>query len=260
MIRRRLMAPVAIVVAVLAGGVVGAVLGVPALSGAQESTTTQPASPHDGAFGRLHAGGGFAAAAKALGLTTDELLGKLADGKTTIADVAKQQNVDINTVIDAMAAADRQRIEDMVNNPLPKFGDRHGPGPDMHKGPAFGRPMALDAAAKALGMSQDALINELRGGKTIAQIAKEKSVDVDTVISAMVTSANARIDQAQTNGRLTTEQATAAKAKVKAFISEFVNNGMPQRPADGPMRGFGHGGLRGPRGGVGIPPLDTPPA
>ena len=121
MFRRRVIAPLAVVVAVLAGGVVGAVLGVPALSGAQESTTTQPATspagPHEG-----RGGGELAAAAKALDLTTQQLLDKLSDGKTTIADVAEQQHVDINTVIDAMAAADRQRIEDIVNNPLPKFG------------------------------------------------------------------------------------------------------------------------------------------
>jgi hypothetical protein len=260
MIRRRVLAPFAIVVAVLAGGIVGAVLGVPALSGAQESTTTQPGNPPDGPFAKMHAGGDFAAAAKALDLTTEQLLEKLSDGKTTIADIAKQQNVDINTVIDAMASADRQRIEDMVNNPLPKFGDRHGPGPGMRKGFAFGGPMALDSAAKALGMSQDALITELRGGKTIAQVAKEKSVAVDTVISAMVASANARIDRAQANGLLTKERADAAKSKVKALITEFVNEGMPKPPAGWPMGGFGHGGPRGLRDGLGIPRLDDPSA
>ena len=63
------------------------------------------------------------AAAKALNLTTQQLTEKLSDGKTTIADVAKQQNVDVNTVIDAMAAADKARIGDIVNKPWPKFGD-----------------------------------------------------------------------------------------------------------------------------------------
>jgi hypothetical protein len=257
MIRRTVLAPLAIVVAVVAGGVVGAVLGVPALSGAQESTTL-PATAPDKAHAR--GGGEIAAAAKALDLTTRQLLDKLSDGTTTIADVAKQQHVDINTVIDAMAAADRQRIEDIVNNPLPKFGDEHGPGPGMRKGFAFGGPMALDSAAKALGMSRDALITELREGKTIAQVAKDKSVAVDTVIGAMVDTANARIDQAQTNGHFTKAQAEAAKAKVKSLITQFVNEGMPRPPAGWPRDGFGHGGPRGLRGGDGNPRLDLPSA
>ena len=71
--------------------------------------------------------------AKALNLSTDELLEKLSDGKTTIADVAKQQNVDVQTVIDAMAAAAKSDINDMVNNPLPVRLDF----PDGLKGPGI---------------------------------------------------------------------------------------------------------------------------
>jgi hypothetical protein len=258
MIRPRLVAPLAIVAAVVVGGVVGAILGVPGLSGAQEPTTAQPAVAPSWPHAGWRAGGELAAAAKALDLTTAQLLDKLSDGKTTIADIAKEQNVDVNTVIDAMAAADRQRIEDMVNNPLPKFGGRFGP--HMRKGLAFGGAMALDSAAKALGMTPRELMTELMNGKTIAQVAKDKSVDVDTVISAMVASANARIDQAQANRRLTKEQADTAKSKVKALITEFVNKGMPKPPAGWRLGGFGHGGPRGLRDGVGIPPLDIPAA
>ena len=50
------------------------------------------------------------AAAKALNLSTEDLLEKLSDGKTTIADVAKQQHVDLQTVIDAMEAVAKHDI------------------------------------------------------------------------------------------------------------------------------------------------------
>ena len=113
------------------------------------------------------------AAAKALHLTTQQLLTKLSDGKTTIADVAKQQKVDINTVITAMTNADHTRIGDIVNKPWPKFGGG-GPGrfggaatpggpavrPGFGLGGAFGRlgAIALDPVAKALGVSPACLL------------------------------------------------------------------------------------------------------
>ena len=105
----------------------------------------------------------FDAAAKALNLTTEQLRDKLSDGKTTIADVAKQQNVDINTVINAMTTPTRQRIGDIVNKPWPEAGPSAVPG----CGPAATalvrrwslRRLAatLDAVAKALGHHADEL-------------------------------------------------------------------------------------------------------
>lgn len=56
---------------------------------------------------------------------------------------------------------------------------RHGPG--------------LAAAAKAIGISVDALRTELEAGKTIAEVAHAHGVDVNTVIDAMVKEATANI-------------------------------------------------------------------
>ena len=67
---------------------------------------------------------------------------------------------------------------------------------------------ALEAAAGALGISVKDLARELKGGKTIAEVAKEKGVDVNTVIDAMVAKAVA-------NGR--------DEAKAKDAITKFVN-------------------------------------
>jgi hypothetical protein len=255
MIGRRIAISLTVVAAVAAGGVLGAVLGVPALSGASETTTSQAPST---AGPNLKGGSRnteFDAAAKALGLTTEQLRTKLSDGKTTIADVAKQQHVDINKVIDAMVGSDRQRIEKIVNNPWPG----PGPGPGMKGGAAFGPrmgfglggPMALDAAAKALGLTTQELATQLQNGSTIAQIAKTKHVDVNKVIDAMSAEVNARIDQAQTNGRISKTQADAMKTKTKEAITRMVNNGMPSFP---------FGGRNGHRGGMGMPLPNTQPA
>ena len=255
MIPRRVLVSCSVVVAaVVVGGLVGAIVGVPALSGASEgtSTTTLPVKDHP------HEGGDeIAAAAAALGLTPQQLLDKLSDGKTTIADVAAQQHVDINKGIDAMANADRDRIKKIVNSPWPPFGVGHGKaGFAPHFGPrmgfGLGGPMALDAAAKALGMTTQDLVTQLRNGSTIAQIAKNKNVDVNNVINAMTAEVNKKIDHAQANGRITQTEANNAKAKVKDAITNIVNNGLAKGPM---MGGWGKsGGFHAHFGGMPLGP------
>ena len=263
----------AAIVAVAAGGVGGALIGVPALSGAQQfpvrATVNAAAGPADAAPpGRpMHAPVLLDAAAKALHLTTQQLREKLSDGKTTIADVAKQQHVDVNAVIDAMASADKDRIGDIVNRPWPRFGPGFNPADGAAGGPPgmhgrFGRlrALALGPVAKALGVSTDELRTELGKGRTIAQIAKSKNVDVNTVIDSLVGDASKRIDQAVTNGRLTQAQADKLKAALKTRIADVVDNGFPKLPAPGR---FGFPGRRGwggpmPRPGFGSTTTQPP--
>ena len=251
--QRRLVTGIAVVTAVAAGGVGGALIGVPALSGAQPfSTSATSTAASDGTKPTGHVRGESAlldAAAKALNLTTQQLSDKLSDGKTTIADVAKQQNVDVNKVIDAIASADRSRISDIVNKPWPKFGA--GPEGARHGGMRFGLGAGLDAVAKALGISTDDLKADLAKGQTIAQIAKSKNVDVNKVIDALVADASARIDQAQKDGHLTPAQADKAKTDLKTRITDLVNNGFPKPPAGGPFGFPGREGHHGPWSGFG---------
>jgi DNA-directed RNA polymerase specialized sigma subunit len=206
-----------------------------------------PGSANSNAPKVRHAFPAFDAAAKALNLTTEQLREKLSDHKTTIADVAKQQNVDINTVIDAMTQADRDRIEDMVNKPWPAR-DRgpggpgaFGPGGGKHGGMGFGIlgrfGAGFDDLAGALNTTTDQLKTDLRDGKTIKEIAEANNVDVNTVINKIVDAANKRIDEAVSNGKLTKEQGDKIKSEVKEHVTEFVNNGLPNFPRFGPRGG-----------------------
>src|SRR5262245_30892407 len=104
---RRMIAAGVVAGAVAVGGVAGALVGIPGLSGATTSSdasgssgssgssgpsgsTPSSEAPYDGGhfpgFFGMHKGddGVLAAAAKALNLSTEELLQKLSDGKTTI--------------------------------------------------------------------------------------------------------------------------------------------------------------------------------
>ncbi len=257
--RSRLVAGIAVAAAVGVGGVGGALIGVPGLSGASQFpksavpiASTDPATAN--AKGTLPGRGSplIDAAAKALNLTTEQLLTKLSDGTTTIADVAKQQNVDINTVIAAMTNADKARIGDIVNKPWPKFGD-HGPAIGGPAGPGFGvgrfgLGVTLDPLAKALGISTADLKADLAKGQSIADIAKAKNVDINKVIDQLVADATARIDKAVTDKHLTQAQADKIKAGLKTEITDLVNNGFPKRPMGGlGFAGRGRGRDHGPR-------------
>src|SRR3954447_26598046 len=62
-----------------------------------------------------------------------------------------------------------------------------GEGHGRHLGHGGG--VDLETAATALGITPDELRTELEAGKTIAQVAGEKGVDVQTVIDALVADA-----------------------------------------------------------------------
>jgi len=101
-------------------------------------------------------------------------------------------------------------------------------GGDCHRGPG------LQATAAALNMSVNDLRTQLKGGKTIAAVAKEKGVDVQKVIDAMVADATPRIDQAVNDGKLTAEQAAQRKQNLVEKITRGVNEGRPKRAAGPP--------------------------
>lgn len=118
--KRNLIGAAAFSVALAGGGVAGAMLGTPGVSGAQDGTTStteqsaatpdaaRPRPPHPGA--RLE----LKAAADALGITPAELLTELKAGKS-IADVASEKNVDLSKVTDAMVADGTAKLQEMID-------------------------------------------------------------------------------------------------------------------------------------------------
>ena len=236
---KKLIGAIAFSAALAGGGIAGALLGTPSISGAQtpsssssdSSTATDAARP-----ARVVKGGPqLDAAASALGITADELRTELESGKT-IAQVASEKGVDVNTVIDAMVSAAqtdlRTRITDFVNNGRPAKGPG-GPGGPGHEGRGFRGGPHLDAAATALGITADELRTELQSGKTIAQVASDKGVDVQTVIDAVTADEIAEIDQRLADGRITQAQADEMKANAAQHAADIVNG---VHPPKGPGR------------------------
>lgn len=99
-------------------------------------------------------------------------------------------------------------------------------GPGGPGGRGFGNDLAT--AAKALGITEAELRTALQGGKSLAQVAKDKSVSVDKVVAALVAEEKTRIAKEVTDGRLTQAEADKRLADLSARITERVNNTRPE--------------------------------
>lgn len=159
------------------------------------------------------------AAAKALGMTTDELTTALQT--KTLEQIATEKGVDIQTVRDAIEAV----------RPL-RLGTTE-----------------LAAAAKALGMTTDELTTAMQSGTTLAQLATDKGVDLqkvqDAISAAHKEEMRTQINQAVTDGTMTQDKAN------------WLLEGLDKGYLDGGP-GFGFGGRHGHGFGFGNPPAQTP--
>lgn len=79
--------------------------------------------------------------------------------------------------------------------------------------------------AELIGTDAEGLKTALSDGKTLAEIAEENGVEVQSVIDALVERANERIDAAVESGKLTAEEAETKKSEVAEKIEAGVNDG-----------------------------------
>ena len=240
---RKLLGAAVFSLALAGGGAAGAILGTPSLTLAQDSEdgSASDAGPDtdDDRF-RVPGGHGsaqLAAAAEAIGIGEDELRAALEDGRS-IAQVAATNDVEVQTVIDAMVAAATERLEAAIAelpDRMAEVVEREGLPDRGPGGPARGHFGAgLDAAAEAIGIESEELRTALRDGSTIAEVAEANDVDVQTVIDALVGATEAHLDEAVDSGRLTEEQAATLRAALPERIEAMVNGEGPLGAGGGP--------------------------
>ena len=192
----------------------------------------------------------FNESAKYLNLTAADLktklpgtsLGALADktgGKSQSGLVATLQGV-VNTAI-AKALADTKLTSDQATKAkadapanIKKFVEQTYPQPRAPKTTTRETKVTefigdiYSAARDYLGLSQADLLKALREGKTLGEIAPtiagKNKVDL---VASITTAANAKIDKAVTDGKLTADQATALKAQVGPAVTALVDRKLP---------------------------------
>ncbi len=126
---------------------------------------------------------------------------------------------------DRIYAAAEQHLPALMNRvPDPDRLDRRRHDRIIHGIKGF-----LRSAAEALNMEPRELGERLRGGETVADVAAEEGVDLEVVAAAALTDANARIDEAVANGRISEERARELKSRLEARIESFLTEGRPNR-------------------------------
>lgn len=239
----------------IASAAVSAVLatGGVAVAGAADTPDSAPAAAADGQGARLFRAIQAAAkvAAETIGVDVSELRDAVRTGKT-IAEIATEHGVDPATVVAAVVAAGRTRIDEAVTDGrldeeratkleerLPEIADRlvnssprpHRDGSDRVR--SLRRQairQAAEVAAETIGVEVSELRDAVRQGRTVADVATDHGVDPATVVDAVIAEAKARIDQDVADGRIDEERAAKLEARFPELADRFVSS-LPQRQA-----------------------------
>jgi hypothetical protein len=211
---RKKIAAAAVGASLLAGGAAGAFLMTPVVATAADGSNSNGSGSSSGT------GSGDSAERPAPGQWVKDALAELVEDGT-------------------LTQAQADKVAEKLESSRPEGGPM-----------GRGRGPGLSVAAEAIGIEESELLTALRDGQTIADVARSKNVDVQTVIDAIVAEMNSHLDQAVTDGKLTEEQANERKANAAERATDLVNG---ELPAGGP------GGPGGP-GGFGGPPPGAPGA
>jgi hypothetical protein len=271
--RRTLMMTGVVVGSVGIGSLIGAIAFAPGIGMASDEDLDGPTLTICGGTADS-----LAAASGAIGISTSELVSALREGRT-IAEVTEAHEVPVAEVVDAVVAAEQDRLDalvadgrlmreqadalsadleeratDLVNGDLapfpllePGFGPRviGAPGPFSRPGFIAGRGPEgfvdgpLAAAADVIGIDESALVAAIADGETIADVARAHDVEVSEVVDSIVASMQERLDEAVGGGWLARDQAEELGKGLSDRATDLVN---------GRAFSFPHPGWRWPPG------------
>jgi ribosomal protein S20 len=100
------------------------------------------------------------------------------------------------------------------------------PKPDQTAHPALRqarRAEVAKVAAAAIGIEPKALIEAVRGGQSVADVAKSHNVEPQAVVDAIVAAADKKIDRLVDAGTITAERAATMKDRLPDRVTKLVN-------------------------------------
>lgn len=189
--------------------------------------------------------------ATALGMTPEELREELRSGKS-IAQIAEEQGKSLDDVKEAMITGFEKHLDEHVadgtltreqadlrleafTSRLDQIVQKAGPlrggrgGHDGHGRHGRGARFVTESLAEVLEMSVDELKEELKSGKTIAQIAEAQKVDIDDVKKALVADVKAHLAEEVASGKHTQAEADAKLAKFESRLDDIINRVRPPK-------------------------------
>ncbi|WP_067934660.1 hypothetical protein [Alicyclobacillus kakegawensis] len=154
--------------------------------------------------------------AKILGIDKDTLKTDLKSGQT-LAQIAQSKGISEQKLISELEVDFKQHLDQAVQNGkltasqehalIQKFED-HAQKLVEHKFSAHptAKARVLKEIAQTLGVSKQTLLQDLKNGQSIAQVAESKGISTDSLVSQLKTKTKARLDQAVQNGKLSANQ------------------------------------------------------
>lgn len=236
------LAGLAALVALLAVAMVGAV------AFAQETDDGQD-SPFNWRE-RLHT-----AIAGALGIGVDEYDAAVDTAREQVLDEAVAEGL----LTEEQAELMRERLEAGIRGRF--FGRRGGVMGFGGRGGMMAGPdnSMLSVAAEELGLTLDELAAELKDGKTIADLAADRGVELQTIADAFIASRAEWLADAVAEGRITQQQADWMLEHMEDQVLEHLNSSLPYGGRGGCWGQQGGGSWRGGPGMMGPGRLQQAP-
>jgi transposase-like protein len=186
-------------------------------------------------------------AAKRLNVTPEQLRDALSQAQDAQLDQAVKDGKLTQQQAAAIKARRKQSGRVLGGGPSGPGFRHHGFGPGF--GPGHGAAGAIfPDLAKALGITREQLRTQLRGGKSIADIAKAQGTSLDDVRSALKADAKTAADKAVKDGDLTQAQADELLTHLDEALSH-LGDARPKLPrfrghrASGPVPDLRPGGF-----------------
>ncbi len=92
----------------------------------------------------------------------------------------------------------------------------------------------IKGSAKLLDMDKDALLQELKAGKTIAEIAKSKNMEPAALSEKLKAEITNKLDLAVIDGKMEQEKASTIKENLDKKINEVINQKFDETLKDHP--------------------------
>ena len=94
---------------------------------------------------------------------------------------------------------------------------------ELHRKPRFLRRALIRATADLTGLTHQAVVEQVRGGRSLAQVAQDKTKTGDDIVNAVANKAKERLDRAVAAGKLTQVRADNLLARLRTAATRIVN-------------------------------------
>jgi hypothetical protein len=187
------------------------------------------------------------AIANALGISVDEYDSAVDTAQTQVLEDAVSEGVLTQDQADRIQERADQGFGLGMHGGFFGFGgEKFGRGFDRGGFLGGGENSLVSVAADKLGMTVSELTTELRGGKSIADLAGEKGVDTQTIVDAYLDQLKTKLDQAVADGRITQTQADTMLQREQDRVPDMLDNTFENRMPDGFRGGRGPGRFQPP--------------